>query len=361
MHVPDGFLDLPTSVVTGVAAAAAVGTALRRAGGELQQAGAARAGLTGCFVFAAQMVNFPVGAGTSGHLVGAALAAALVGPWTAMVTMACVLLVQALVFADGGVSALGTNIVLLAVVPVLVAGAVSRGVLAVGGHRRSLVAPAAGLGALVSVPAAALTFTGLYALGGRVEVPLGLLAATMTGTHLVIGIGEGVVTASVLAAVLAVRPDLVQLWRANAPTRVLALIDAEGRTSYVSADPTIPAGAGPEAGEAPRSRPGRPGTLVGLGAAAAVAGGVSLLASAAPDGLEAAAETLGFAGAAAESASAGSPLADYTLPAAGAAGASLAGLAGVVLTLGLTLLVAGLASRARPGRPDGPTDPGAGR
>ena len=345
MHVPDGFLDLPASVATGVVAAGVVAVALRRSGGELRQAGAARAGLTGCFVFAAQMINFPVAAGTSGHLIGAALAAALVGPWTAVLTMTCVLVVQALVFADGGVTALGTNILLLAAVPVLAATAVSRGLLALGRHRRSLVAPAAGIGAFVSVPMAALAFVGLYAVGGRVEVPLGLLTAAMTGTHLLIGVGEGLVTASVLSAVLAARPDLVRLWRADAKTRMLAVIDAEGRTTLVPASPADrPAGAGP-------GRLDRPVLLMGLGAAAVLAGGLSLLASAWPDGLESVSATLGFAATATDSAAAGSPLADYELSGAGPFTTSLAGLAGVALTLGLTLVVAGVSAHARGRRP----------
>lgn len=348
MHVPDGFFDLPTSIATGVVAGGVVAVALRRSGGELLQAGAARAGLTGCFVFAAQMINFPVGAGTSGHLIGAALAAALVGPWTAVLTMTCVLVVQALVFADGGMTALGTNILLLGVVPVLAATAVARGLLALGRHRRSLVVPAASIGAFVSVPVAALVFVGLYALGGRVDLPLGLLAAAMTGTHLLIGVGEGLITASVLSAVLAARPDLVRLWRADAEPPMLAVIDAAGRTTLVPASPAGPtdrsAGAGP-------GRLDRPVLLIGLGASAVLAGGLSLLASAWPDGLESVATTLGFVATATDSAAAGSPLADYALPGAGPFGSSLAGLAGVALTLGLTLVVAGLSAQARGRRP----------
>ena len=345
MHVPDGFFDLPTSIATGVVAGGVVAVALRRSGGELLQAGAARAGLTGCFVFAAQMINFPVGAGTSGHLIGAALAAALVGPWTAVLTMTCVLVVQALVFADGGVTALGTNILLMGVVPVLAATAVARGLLALGRHRRSLVAPAAGIGAFVSVPVAALVFVGLYALGGRVDLPLGLLAAAMTGTHLLIGVGEGLITASVLSAVLAARPDLVRLWRADAEPPMSAVIDAAGRTTLVPAGPTDrSAGGGP-------GRLDRPVLLIWLGVSAVLAGGLSLLASAWPDGLESVATTLGFVTTATDSAAAGSPLADYALPGAGPFGTSLAGLAGVALTLGLTLVVAGLAAQARGRRP----------
>ena len=109
MHVPDGFLDAPTSVATGVVAAVGIGLALRGARRELDDRTAPLAGLVATFVFATQMLNFPVGAGTSGHLLGGALAAVLVGPATALLCMSVVFLVQCLLFADGGITALGTN------------------------------------------------------------------------------------------------------------------------------------------------------------------------------------------------------------------------------------------------------------
>ena len=120
MHVPDGFLDAPTSVVTGAVAVAGVGLALRGARRELDDRTAPLAGLVATFVFATQMLNFPVGAGTSGHLMGGALAAVLVGPWTAVLCVSVVLIVQALLFADGGITALGTNITLIGLVTVAV-------------------------------------------------------------------------------------------------------------------------------------------------------------------------------------------------------------------------------------------------
>src|SRR3954470_4330550 len=120
MHVPDGFLDAPTSIGTGVVAAAAVGVALRGARRELDDKTVPLAGLVAAFVFATQMLNFPGGAGTSGHLLGGALAAVLVGPWTAILCMSTVFIVQALLFADGGITALGTNIDLMGVVTVAV-------------------------------------------------------------------------------------------------------------------------------------------------------------------------------------------------------------------------------------------------
>lgn len=209
MHVPDGFLDVPTSAATAVVAAAGVALALRGARRELDERTAPLAGLTATFVFAAQMVNFPVAAGTSGHLLGGALAAVLVGPWTATLCISVVLIVQALLFADGGVTALGTNVLLMAVVGVWAgwgAFLVARAVLP---KRRSLIPVAGGIGALVSVPAAALVFAGLFVVGGAVPVEAGMLFAAMGSVHLLIGVGEALITGLVISAVVGVRPDLV--------------------------------------------------------------------------------------------------------------------------------------------------------
>jgi cobalt/nickel transport system permease protein len=209
VHVPDGFLDAPTSLATGAVAAGAVAIALRGARRELDERTAPLAGLTAAFVFAVQMMNFPVGAGTSGHLIGGALTAVLVGPWTAVLCMTVVLLVQAVLFADGGLTALGTNVTLMALVAVGVAYGAFRLLAAVLPRTRTGVLTAAGVGAFLSVPAAALAFVGLFAVGGVADVPLGTVAATMGGVHVLIGLGEAVITVAVLAAVLAVRPDLV--------------------------------------------------------------------------------------------------------------------------------------------------------
>lgn len=209
MHVPDGFLDAPTSVATGVVAAAAVALSLRGARRELDDRTAPMAGLVATFVFAAQMINFPVGAGTSGHLMGGALAAVLAGPWTAVLCLSVVLLVQALLMADGGITALGTNITLIGVVTVAVGWAVFVLLRRVLPKRTTMVAPAAAVGAFVSVPAAALVFTALFSVGGNVSVDLGAVLTTMLGWHTVIGVGEAVVTGLVVGSVVATRPDLV--------------------------------------------------------------------------------------------------------------------------------------------------------
>ncbi|WP_345771682.1 energy-coupling factor ABC transporter permease [Geodermatophilus sabuli] len=210
MHVPDGFLDAPTSMATGALAAGTVALALRGSHRELDERTAPLAGLTAAFVFAVQMMNFPVGAGTSGHLIGGALTAVLVGPWTAVLCMTVVLLVQAVLFADGGLTALGTNVTLMGLVAVGVGYGVFRLLTAVLPRTRTGVLTAAGVGAFLSVPASALAFVGLFAVGGVADVPLGTVAATMGGIHLLIGLGEAAISVAVLGAVLAVRPDLVR-------------------------------------------------------------------------------------------------------------------------------------------------------
>lgn len=209
MHVPDGFLDAPTSIATGAAAATVLGVALRKARRELDDRSAPMVGLVATFVFAAQMVNFPVGLGTSGHLLGGALAAVLVGPWSGLLAVSVVLVVQALLLADGGITALGTNITLLAVVGVVVGWFVFRGLQMVAPKRLGLVPVLAAIGALVSVLAAAVVFVGLYAVGGTAPIPIQGLMAAMLGWHALIGVGEAVITGLVVASVVAVRPDLV--------------------------------------------------------------------------------------------------------------------------------------------------------
>lgn len=328
MHVPDGFLDAPTSIGTGAVAAGVVGIALQRSTSEIREAGPALPGLTAAFVFAVQMVNFPVGAGTSGHLMGGALAAALVGPWTGVLVMTVVLLVQGLLFADGGLSALGTNITLMGIMTVAVGYALTRGLLVALPRRPSSVVPAAAVGAFASVPIAALAFTGLYVIGGAVDISTGRLATAMIGWHTLIGIGEAVITAAVLSAVVATRPDLIYAVRKYRGS--LVLVEADGETSTVQAHPATPTRAS--------SR------IVGAGVAVSliVAGAVSLLASAHPDGLEFVGGKLGFADAAKDSAVADGPLADYAVRGidnADVAGA-LAGVIGVAITIGVGILLA---------------------
>lgn len=235
MHVPDGFLDASTSVATGVVAAAAIGVSLAKARRELDDKTAPMAGLVAAFIFAVQMLNFPVASGTSGHLMGGALAAVLVGPWTGLLCLSVVFIVQCLLFADGGITALGTNITLMGVATVLVGWLVFKGLQLVMPKRLSLVPVQAGLGALVSVPAAALLFVLLYAIGGTADIPLGNLATAMVGVHVLIGIGEGVITFLAVGAIISVRPDLVYGARPILARRELEIRTAATDTTGASA------------------------------------------------------------------------------------------------------------------------------
>jgi len=209
MHVPDGFLTAPVSVATGAVAAGGVALAIRGARKELDEKTAPMAGLVAAFIFAVQMMNFPVGAGTSGHLMGGVLAAILVGPYTGALCVTVVLIVQALLFADGGLTALGTNIVLMALVTALGGWLIFRGLVKTLPKNRGGLLTASGIAALLSVPLAALVFVALYLVGGAVGIDLGALTATMLAVHVLIGLGEAAITVAVVGAVLSARPDLV--------------------------------------------------------------------------------------------------------------------------------------------------------
>ncbi|MDN5790766.1 MAG: energy-coupling factor ABC transporter permease [Micrococcales bacterium] len=209
MHVPDGFLDAPTSIATAVVAAGGVAAAIRGTRRDLDERTTPMAGLVAVFIFAAQMINFPVGAGTSGHLLGGALAAVLAGPWLATLALTVVLILQAFLFADGGITALGTNVLLMGLVGVWTGWLVFRAASHLLPRRLTSVAPAAAIGALVSVPVAAAAFAGLFAIGGQADIPVVAVLTAMVSWHLLIGIGEALITALVVGSVVAVRPDLV--------------------------------------------------------------------------------------------------------------------------------------------------------
>ncbi|MFF3845631.1 energy-coupling factor ABC transporter permease [Streptomyces sp. NPDC002328] len=308
MHVPDGFINVPTSAVAGVVAAGAVAVSLRGARRELDERTAPLAGLVAAFIFAVQMLNFPVAAGTSGHLLGGALAAILVGPYTGVLCVSVVLLMQGILFADGGLTALGVNITVMAVVTTVVAYSVFRALLKVlPGSRRS-VTGASFVAALVSVPAAALAFTLVYWVGGTTEVPIGKVATAMVGVHVLIGIGEAVITALTVSAVLAVRPDLVhgaRGLRQRLQLRVNGeLVDAPAASA---SNPSDDAEGAPVAARASRRALWAGGLVTSL----LLAGFVSFYASADPDGLEKVAADKGFDAKVEEHAAADSPLADY--------------------------------------------------
>jgi cobalt/nickel transport system permease protein len=316
VHVPDGFIDAPTSAVTAVVAAGALAVSLRGARRELDERTAPLAGLVAAFIFAVQMLNFPVAAGTSGHLLGGALAAILVGPCTGVLCVSVVLLMQGVLFADGGLTALGVNITDMALVTTVVSYALFRGLLAVLPRGRRSVTAASFVAALVSVPAAAVAFTLIYAIGGTTDISIGKVATAMIGVHVLIGIGEAVITALTVGAVVAVRPDLVHGARGLRQRLQLrvngTLVDA-------------PAPSAPVAARTSR----RTLWVTGLVTSLVLAGFVSFYASADPDGLEKVAHDKGIDKKAEAHAASDSPLADYGVKDVSDARLS-GGLAGVI-------------------------------
>ena len=256
MHIPDGFLDAKTCVGTSALAVAGLGFALSHAKTHLPPRKVPLLGLSAAFIFAAQMINFPVAAGTSGHLLGGVLAAALLGPSAAVIVLSTVLIVQCFAFADGGITTLGANIFNVGIVGGtggwMVYALLSRG--ATGLYWRLVAAIVA---AWASTLLASVVCAGELALSGTAS--WSLVFPAMAWVHMLIGIAEGVITALILYTVGSARPDLVV----------------------------------PVAGSGERSL--RPVLVYGALAALGIGIFISPFASSLPDGLETVAQSLGFA------------------------------------------------------------------
>lgn len=319
MHIPDGFLSVPVSGGLWAASAGSVGAAVRRLRADRPGAGEGEAtvlmGVAAAFIFVAQMFNFPISGGTTGHLLGAALATALVGPWRAILVMCAVFLIQAFVFADGGLLALGANVFNMGVAGCLLSGLlIPRLGRAFGGQGAGRLA-AAGIAAWCSVMLGAGLTALELAMSGT--VPARLVLPAMLGVHAVIGLGEAILTVAALRLLLGARPDLL----------------TEGALAGETGD--------------------RRGLEAWRLAAVLALGLVTVrLAAPHPDGLEHIAETQGFADRAAEGIA--SPLADYALPGGGEGdgfdwlGSYTSALVGGGLCGVLMLLVGGGWHRRRP-------------
>jgi cobalt/nickel transport system permease protein len=299
-HIPDGFLSAPVLAGAAVLSVAALGVAARRSGHDLGERQAPLLGAATAFVFAAQMFDFPLGAGSSAHLLGGVLVAVLAGPWVAMLALFSVVLIQALLFQDGGIAALGANTLNLAVIGAGGGWLVYRWlvVLLGEGARRRLAA--AGLAGFVSALATGVAAGLQLGLSGMVPLRTGVLV--VGGAHVLVGVAEGVLTVGILAMVLRARPDLVRA-------------------------------------ESPVSRPRRVAVVTGTAAAVALA--AATFGSALPDTLESAAGRLGLGEG---TALLPAPMPDYD---AALGGAWLAGLVGVavVFALGWALFRAAAAGR----------------
>lgn len=208
MHIPDGFLDAKTALTTGALALAGLGLALRRVRTTLPPQRVPLLGLAAAFIFAAQMLNFPVTGGTSGHLIGGALAAILLGPAAAVVAMSAVIILQCLLFSDGGVTALGANLFNMAVLAPVVAWLIYQPLRRMLGGGPRGRAGAVALAAWCSTLLAAVVCASELAWSGTVAWRLALPA--MSGVHALIGIGEALITTLILGAIAAARPELLE-------------------------------------------------------------------------------------------------------------------------------------------------------
>ncbi len=215
MHMSDGLVNAPTSLLFGALAVIGLAIAVVKARADLDDKTAPMAGLVTAFVFAVQIINFPILPGASGHLLGGALVAILVGPWVGALCISIVLIVQALLFADGGLTALGMNIVNMAFIGVFTAYGVALLLRPIAQRSRAGLVVTAFVAAFCNVVVASLGFVLEYAIGGAGGASLGTVFTLMVGLHALIGIGEGIITAATVGAVAALRPDLVYLLRGS--------------------------------------------------------------------------------------------------------------------------------------------------
>ncbi len=290
MHVPDGFISVPVALGTGLVSTGAIAISLKYSQFPFSQKTAPIFGFTTALIFAAQMVNFPVTGGTSGHLLGGVLAAIILGsPWLAILSTALVLMIQAVFFADGGITALGANILNISVIGVGVGWGLTQILRTQFGNSWNRLPLFAGIGAGISVVMAAIACSIELALSHT--VPLGVVLPAMTGIHILIGIGEGLITAAVIAGLVKFRPDL-----------------------FVEIEQPLK------------------GWLIPVTGIYLVAAILSLFASSWPDGLEAVAEQVGFA-ALAENIRVvvPTPFADYRISGLDILGTSISGTVGAII------------------------------
>ncbi|MEQ4305559.1 energy-coupling factor ABC transporter permease [Plantactinospora sp. B6F1] len=231
MHISNGIINGPVAAAFGALALVALALCVFRSRRDLDDRLAPMAGLVAAFIFAVQMLNFPIFTGAvSGHLLGGALAAMLVGPWVGALCVAVVLIVQSLIFGDGGVAMLGLNITNMALIGVVVAYLLIALLLRILPRTVSGLATTAFVASVFSVLVASQGFVAQYWLGGTTDVgsSLGGLAGTMAGVHLLIGVGEGLITATTVVTVAKVRPDLVYALRSLRPLPVVDQLPVAG-------------------------------------------------------------------------------------------------------------------------------------
>lgn len=306
MHIPDGFLEPKVWAPLTAVSVAAVAFASKKVSKNLDERKVPLMGVIAAFVFAAQMVNFPVGGGTSGHLMGGVLIATIMGPFAALLMISTVLIIQALFFQDGGITALGANIFNMGIVGSGLGYLTFKGLNMVTGNLNFAVFAASWLSVVTAagIAAAELSISGV--------IPIAVSLPAMTGVHAIIGIGEGAITIAALGLISGVSKDVfygVQTVEARKVQR-------------------------------------RPIAWILLAVSMSVAVFIAPFASELPDGLERVAESLGFLERGTPKVR--SPLPDYQIPGlSGGISISMAGIVGVLVTFGLAYMIIKMLHRKR--------------
>ena len=209
MHVPDGFMNVTMSAATGVISFGTLWAYIRSAKDLIADKFIALTGMMSALIFVLQMINFPIAAGTSGHLLGGALAVIVLGPRLGLICLSVVVIIQSLLFADGGLSALGVNVLNMAIVTSATSWFIVKYWIKFIGKNKTSIVSVSVLAGILSVVFSSIAFTIQYAIGGTISIPVGTVLLAMVTTHFVIGFGEGVITALIITLLIRVRPDLI--------------------------------------------------------------------------------------------------------------------------------------------------------
>ena len=209
MHVPDGFMNVTMSAATGIISFGTLWAYIRSAKDLIADKFIALTGMMSALIFVLQMINFPIAAGTSGHLLGGALAVIVLGPRLGLICLSVVVIIQSLLFADGGLSALGVNVLNMAIVTSATSWFIVKYWIKFIGKNKTSIVSVSVLAGILSVVFSSIAFTIQYAIGGTISIPVGTVLLAMVTTHFIIGFGEGIITALIVTLLIRVRPDLI--------------------------------------------------------------------------------------------------------------------------------------------------------
>ena len=209
MHVPDGFMNVTMSAATGVISFGTLWAYIRSAKDLIADKFIALTGMMSALIFVLQMINFPIAAGTSGHLLGGTLAVIVLGPRLGLICLSVVVIIQSLLFADGGLSALGVNVLNMAIVTSATSWFIVKYWIKFIGKNKTSIVSVSVLAGILSVVFSSIAFTIQYAIGGTISIPVGTVLLAMVTTHFIIGFGEGIITALIITLLIRVRPDLI--------------------------------------------------------------------------------------------------------------------------------------------------------